>query len=245
MAGGDIWFSYDSRDEDLVTVFVNHSRRTAKRAGLLRFRTHRHRGEPPVREMVWDGRSWMMGLVAQRLQRDLPVIAEAADDNWRDLRGRRGLATSFCHIFGDEGYGNEGPRPHLTPMRSVQFQWVPFLFACGSAHADRRLADLERFCVDWVFGDMAGATLIEELHTGAELIMRTRLGAEAPWKFSSLVRDSTEQGHLGAGDADILLDLSSTRRELRHDGTGDAEGWLKNHYWDIVDVLVRASDEDP
>jgi hypothetical protein len=244
MAGGDIWFSYDPRDDDLVTLFVNHSRRTAKRAGLLRFRTHRHEDEPPVRELVWDGRSWMMGLVAQRLQRDLPVIAEAAVGNWRDLRGRRGLATGFCHIFGLEGYGSDGPMRHLAPMRSVQFQWVPFLFACGVASVDRRLADLERFCVDWVFSDMAGATLIEELHTGAELIMRTRLGPKAPWKFSSLVRDTTEQGYLGPGDAEVLLNLSNTRRGLRHDGIGDAEGWLRKHYWEIVEVLVRASDED-
>ncbi len=245
MGGGDIWFSYDPSDEPLVDAFVAHARRTAKRAGLLRFRTFRHGGLPPVRSLEWDGRSWRMGLAAQKLQRDLPVIAEAVDGGDRSLRSRKHLAHGFCEIFGLEGYGAvEGEPPHLRPMASVKFQWVPHLLSCSDPWLDERLFVVERHCVDWHFGDITAATLVEELHTAAELLLRFRLGDDAPWKFSSLVHAGAGDGHFPSASEACLLELSRVRRDLRHHATGEPEKWLVENFEDVVDVLIAMSDPE-
>ncbi len=38
-------------------------------------------------------------------------------------------------------------------------------------------------------------------------------------------------------DAKLLISLKDERRQAKHDGPGDADAWLRTHYWSIARIL--------
>lgn len=259
VAGVGLHLTYNPDDEPLVRAFIAAGRRRARRAGVRRWRATRLNGDPPGYNITMDGHSSRFALVAQKLQRDLPILAEAVELDHRDLRTRRRLANGFVHVFSSGGYGHEDVDEHLRPRSSIGFQWVPHLITYPTVpRLDARLAITERFCVDWYFGDVPGPTMIEELHTAAELLLSFGLGRESNQRpFASHVDEALKAGllrncvQLGELDSPVdsqgtaralLLDLKNIRREIRHRADPSADVWLKANFFEIVYVLEMISE---
>ena len=263
MAGTDLEFTYDDDDDPLISMFVAVTRRRARTAGIQTFRSSRivvdgRRGY----YISVDGRSWRFSLLAQKLERDLPLLAEAIELPHRSLRDRRRLANSFVTAYAHGGYGSgedEEQVPHLRPMTHVGFQWVPHLITYPAAkHIDQRLAVTEKFCVDWYFGEIPGPTMLEELHTASELLLSHAVGdTENRGHFPGLVDRAASaglldrcvqlptRGNLVARDRAqrLLQEMSDVRREVRHRGDPSAEAWLRTNFSALVYILETISEE--
>lgn len=259
MGGTDVEFTYDVEDAPLVRAFVAATRRRAQKAGVRQWRSRRRDGDPPSYYLSVDGHSSRFALLAQKIERDLPIVAEAVELNHRDLRARRHLANGFVHIYATYGYGSEDEIPHLQPRPRVEFQWVPHLISYPAVpRVDARLAITERFCVDWYFGEVPGPTMLEELHTAAELLLSFAVGEAGSQKaFSTIVSDAAKAGllrrcvQLGEPgvpfDPDevatsLLLSLKEVRREVRHRADPRADEWLRSNFFDVVYVLEMVSE---
>ena len=263
MAGTDLEFTYDDDDDPLISMFVAATRRRARTAGIQTFRSSRivvggRRGY----YISVDGRSWRFSLLAQKLERDLPLLAEAIELPHRSLRDRRRLANSFVTAYAHGGYGSDEDEeqvPHLRPMTHVGFQWVPHLITYPAAkHIDQRLAVTEKFCVDWYFGEIPGPTMLEELHTASELLLSHAVGdTENRGHFPGLVDRAASaglldrcvqlptRGNLVARDRAqrLLQEMSDVRREVRHRGDPSAEAWLRTNFSALVYILETISEE--
>lgn len=259
MGSTDVEFTYDVEDEPLVHAFVVATRRRAQKAGVGQWRSRRLDGDPPSYYIAVDGNSTRFALLAQKIERDLPIVAETVEVDHRDLRARRHLANGFVHIYATYGYGSEAEIPHLKPRQRVDFQWVPHLISYPAApRVNARLAVTERFCVDWYFGEVPGPTMLEELHTAAELLLSFAVGEAGSQKaFSTIVAEAAKAGlfrqcvQLGepgvASDPNematrLLLELKDVRREVRHRADPRADEWLRSNFFHVVYTLEMVSE---
>lgn len=257
MAGFDMEFTYDSVDEPLVDAFVAATRRRARRAGLRRWRSERLRDGRTGWYFAVDGHSGRMALLAQKIERDLPIVAEAIAVPQRSLRQRRHLANGFVDIYARCGYGLEEVEeavPHLVPKTAVGFTWVPHLLEYpGDVNIAARLEVTEAACIDWHFGDIPAPTMLEELHTAAELVLDHAVHGRFTRKtFADNVGAASSAGildgcHQLAGRqcrlpvrkqaSEVLIALKDTRREVRHRADPRADVWLREHFFHVIYVL--------
>lgn len=262
MAGFDMEFTYDTDDMPLVDAFVAATRRRARRAGLRRWESRRLRDGRTGWYFAVDGHSGRMALLAQKIERDLPIVAEAIVVPHRPLRQRRQLANGFVDIYARCGYGTDDVEvmaPHLSPKTRVGFTWVPHLLSYSAdMNVATRLEITEAFCVDWYFGDVPAPTMLEELHTAAELLLDHAVHGRFTRKtFADNVRGAsmaglldrcTQLGRPGSSApardraAELLISLKDTRREVRHRADPRAGKWLHSHFFDVVYVLEALSE---
>ena len=240
---------FDTRDRPLVEVIRAAGRRRSRMLDLQ----WRSWIADDVVTVVIDGRWWLIDLLIARLARDLPLLCEAIDLDHRSPESRRGLGRSFAHAAAQFRFGvpDRMPAdwiPRLRARREEPWSTAPFIFECPNAtDLEPRLEITERIIVDWEFGDVASDTLIEELHTAAELILkRVNHGRHRrQGSFKEEVERADSSGALALpsvyavkgsirarahnetrSPSELLIELNRVRVDSKHRGASRAEDWL-------------------
>lgn len=250
MGGMDWQASFDARDRPLVEAIRAAGRRRSRRLDV-RWRSCI---ADDVVTVVVDGRWWLIDLLLARLARDLPLLCEGVDVAHRSPEARRGLGRSFAHIAAQHRFAvpdrmPEGWVPRLRARGAEPWSTAPFIFECpGAPDLEPRLEITERIIVDWEFGEVASDTLIEELHTAAELVLkRVNHGRHRrQGSFSEEVALAETNGALNLPSvyavkgsirarahnetrtpSELLVELNRVRVDSKHRGVSRSEDWLE------------------
>ena len=189
MAGFDISFAYKETDRVLLESMLAAMRR---RARVFRIRMTAQVFEN-VAVLTFNGQSFGIDILLERIRRDLPTIAEAVTTS-RTPASRRKLANGLVDIItrarvglyeryeSDEDYRDWIPtlRCRNKTVFTAPYQIFPYkdikLF-------DRMIITMEMLA-SWHFNEIAPEVLVEEIHTASELLMRSVLKVSSTQRFS-------------------------------------------------------------
>lgn len=263
MAGFDAVFRFKTYDRALVVVCVDAMRRRARKFGI-RFKSS---VGDDVAFVEMHSNTYQIDIFVERIRRDLPTIAEAAPSP-RTPEARRKTAAGLVEIitryrFSAYDYSDDAWIPTLRARsKPVQGSIHGIYPDVASGLADRMFVTMD-LLASWHFEEVPAPILIEEVHTASELLMKAALpGRTSRFTYAQLVGHALENGvfdYFGLdrhvrlpeqaarsrahqqADAELLISLKDERRQVKHDGKGDAEAWLRAHFWDVVRVLEGLS----
>ncbi len=193
-----------------------------------------------------NGQTYALDILLERLRRDLPTIAEATPSE-RPPAARRRTANGLVKILSRyrgqmyDRYG-EGWLPTLRG-RSVPVTGVIHdLFPRDAPRlADRLLVTMD-LLASWHFDEVAPAVLLEEMHTAAELMLKSLgLPRSKRLSFAELVDAADKAALIRADVAETLHSMKTVRARVKHRGSSDAKDWLDIHFWDGAAALEALS----
>ncbi|WP_234659799.1 hypothetical protein [Agromyces marinus] len=116
------------------------------------------------------------------------------------------------------------------------------LFPTNAPHLADRLVITMDLLASWHFQEVAAEVLIEEIHTAAELMLKSLgLPRSKRMSFAELIDGAHDQGLIDERSSQTLHALKSTRVGAKHRGSADAKEWLDANFWDVVAALERLS----
>jgi hypothetical protein len=239
LAGFDASFRYTSTDEPTLSSMLAATRRRARVLQVSVQSTVANGGA----YIAFNGNTYQLDFLLERMRRDLPTIAEAAPPGRRRPSERRELALGLIDILW---------RYRLSLYDRYPETWVPTLrrrtkpaymlphdlFTHGAPSLQDRLFITMEMLASWHFDEIAPEVLVEEVHTASELLLRRSVkGAEDRQKFPDLVKEARRQE---------LLHSSPERRNLPPKIVKRLPGLSRNEYSDLVqdygrDLLLELS----
>lgn len=276
MAGFDIAFYFKEEDRPVLEAMLSAAKR---RARLFKIKMETRLSNQAA-YVAFDGQTFRLDLFLERLRRDLPTIAEATPAS-RAPNSRRLLANGFIDIINrwrlglyeryelDENYHDW--RPTLRGKKKPIYSMPHDIFPYKAIKLANRMSVTMEMLASWHFNEVSPEVLMEEIHTAAELLMRSALGATSkPMSFPQLIaashrrkflrahsdyddpiamkkfRESGIEGvyeYLGWKAKETLGSLRIARNQIKHAGGEGAKIWLDNNFWDVVSILEVLSYE--
>ncbi|WP_382309416.1 hypothetical protein [Herbiconiux sp. UC225_62] len=261
MAGFDVAFRFKTYDRELVTLCISAMRRRARKL-TIRFES---KLVDDAAWIALNGNTYQLDIYIERLRRDLPTLAEAAHST-RTPSSRRNAAAGLVEIitryrFGAYDYSGEPWIPTLRALTKPLTSSIHEIYPGAQTGLAERMFVTMDLLASWHFGEVPAPVLIEEVHTASELLLKAALtGGTSRMTYAQLVGTGLEQGvfdyysfrvtqaraSVGAHeafrareneDAQLLPSLKDERRQAKHDGSGDAAGWLHANFWAVARVL--------
>jgi hypothetical protein len=230
MAGFDFRFCFQPEERDLVVLLLRAAQRRARAVDVQL--TYASDGKSCFLVVI-DGSLIDIEPLVLRLSLDLPSIAEGFSSSFR-LRRRRRVAvrliqelnTALSEFFGFllEITTRMGGVPH-----SLTFD------AGSRSHIQGRLNVLTRAISLYLSGGIDPETMLEELHTAVETLLKEALGAEAKGRvFADLVKAGQERGWYRQVVAERLLAMKDHRKLVKHHGQGVSDSTVDEIMLDVV-----------
>lgn len=262
MASFDALFKFRTADRALVDACLAATRRRSKKFGV---RIRSRVSEYNYVYVLFDGQTYALDILLERLRRDLPTIAEATPCE-RTPRDRRRVALGLVDILNRyrgglyERYGEDWV-PTLRAKRAAAYSLPHEVFPYEAPSLQDRLLVTMDMLASWHYDEVAPEVLVEEIHTAAELLLEASVNRRAKrLSFAQLVDAAHERRILHAYPADyvwpstidpstgiedrlndfgrtVLLGLKDQRKESKHRGAPGAAEWLSRNFWPVVSVL--------
>lgn len=260
LAGFDAVFRVLPADVQLLRACLAAARR---RARVYSVRTHFAVGDDRA-YLRFDGPSYALDILLERLRRDLPTIAEATPSR-RSAPERRRVANGLIDILSRyrlqmyDRY-HEDWLPTLRAKREPAYLLPHQLFVGDDALQNRLLITMD-LLASWHYDEIAPEVLIEEMHTAAELLLKAVTPRRASrLSFAELVEGAAGAGLLSVGGHTLrtqpsgssqrgpqdlarstLLSLKDARKVAKHRGAAGAREWLDEYFWTAVSILESLS----
>lgn len=241
MAGFDFEFTYRSAQEPIVRVCLTAGRSRARQLGLRwRWQTL----EARRLRVVVDGNSRRTDLLAYRLERDLPLVAEGCEAEGMSRIQRQRLGRGFADMMLRGRHVELEAALALRGVAETRYRYPPYDYDCPDfSRLHARLSITEELLVAWNFQEVAPEVLLEELHTACELTLEEIVNRRSKrLSFAELVEATNSLGVLvqqgATPPSELLLDLKDLRKEVRHRGAEGARAWLDDH-WEEVAILIE------
>lgn len=276
MAGFDVCFRFNPSDRPVLDAMLSATRR---RARVLRIRISTDVSQNYA-YLEFDGQTFGLDIFLERLRRDLPTIAEATLAS-RSPASRRLLANGLIDIINRRRLGlydrYERDERYSEWIPTLRGKSKPAYIFPHDIYPNRAIKLVDRMKVtmemlaSWHFGEVSPDVLIEEVHTAAELLMRSALGPDSvrmsfPQLISAshrrqILRTYTDfsdpldlrvlkhggvealENHLRLRGRDTLSSLKFLRNKTKHAGGDGAKSWLDENFWNIASVLERLAGE--
>lgn len=244
MAGFDAAFRVSPRDVPLVRACFAAIRLRVRKLGVRVAARSLEDGA----YIEFSGQTYALDILLERLRRDLPTIAEATQSE-RAPSARRRTANGLVEIL-NRYRGMMYDRYDEDWIPTLRGRSVPVtgvihdLFPRDAPHLVDRLMVTMDLLASWHFDEVAPEVLLEEIHTAAELMLKSLglVGAKR-MSFAELV-DSAHAAELIRDDArETLMTMKTTRARVKHRGSSDAREWLDTHFWDAAAALEVLSAE--
>lgn len=244
MAGFDATFRVSDRDMPLVLSCFAAIRLRARKLGA-RVKTELYED---CAYICFSGNTYVLDILLERLRRDLPTIAEATPSE-RSPAARRRTANGLVEIF-NRYRGMRYDRYDEDWVPTLRGRTMPVtgvihdLFPRNAPHLMDRLLVTIDLLASWHFDEVAPEVLLEEMHTAAELMLRSfGMPGARRMSFAELVEAAHNAGRVRSDDREALLSMKTTRAKVKHRGSTDAREWLAVHFWDGARALEALSTE--
>lgn len=262
MASFDALFKFRAQDRPIVVACIAAARRRSRTFGV---RIRSELSKENYGYIFFNGQTYALDILLERLRRDLPTIAEATPCE-RTPRDRRRVANGFVDILNRYRGGlyeryEETWVPTLRAKRTAAYSLPHQLFPFDAPSLQHRLFVTEDMLASWHYDEVAPEVLIEEIHTAAELLLEASVNRRSKrLSFAQLVDAAHQRKLLRAYPTDdvwppevdpagtledhcndfgrvLLLDLKNHRKEIRHRGAPGASDWLAKNFWPVVSLL--------
>lgn len=244
MAGFDATFKASQRDMPIVRACIAAIRLRARKLGA-RVKTEVYEDGAYI---CFNANTYVVDILLERLRRDLPTIAEATPSE-RSPAARRRTANGLVEILNRyrgmmyDRY-DEDWVPTLRGRKMPVTGVIHDLFPRDAPHLMDRLLVTMDLLASWHFDEVAPEVLLEEMHTAAELMLKSfGIPRAKRMSFAELVDAAHEEGRVRSDHRDTLLSMKTTRARVKHRGSTDAREWLDAHFWDGARALEALSAE--
>lgn len=244
MAGYGQEIEAAASDDDIVRILVRAAQRRGKRLGL---EVHYRRRTIPEDRSAWalevQGSGVMIAAWVQKLERDLPVVAEGFTGQGSGVRAVRighSIPARFIELLVGDGLRERSAAVVTSRTDEARVFW-PILDPpdLGQYLADRlQLAD--GLIGRWMVGDLPTEIGLEELHTALEIVLRAVLDAGNNTPFPTLVSRAQGDGLIDDADHVAVTRLNDHRRTVKHHGgviPMSDEDDVKRDLWHSIKAL--------
>jgi hypothetical protein len=175
-------------------------------------------------EMLVDGHGFRVAAWSHQLERDLPTVAEGYEG--LPTPTAVGFAKALVGRWFDDCIGtslrmedddsapvvnDDGRNEWWWPILATEFDALP-------VESKRRLQQADDLVGRWIVGELPVETIIEEVHTIAEAVLRSATGLGRGSNWPSLVKEALAQRMITADDGRIFLRFSTVyRNRLKHE----------------------------
>lgn len=259
MAGFDFEFHYEVSQHLLLEVCLRAAKARARKLGIS-WRNERL-GPRSVRCVI-NGNTRRLDLLADSLERDLPLVAEGAEHSGLPAARRKRLGLGFADLYvRGRDMSSDGPW-QWRGTTQTRYRFAPYETTSRGAPPTlgARLAVTEGVITDWCFERVPAVVLLEELHTACELLLEYLVNPRSKrLSFAQLLDEASDAGLLrhpmfgrdvgevseiwgisaaGGDGKQLLTELKDYRKNARHRADMSFEPWLRES-WERIVLLIE------
>lgn len=244
MASFDFEFRFTSKAAPIVQACLMAARRRARALGISwRQRTRGDR----VHVMI-DGNTRQLDILGERLERDLPLVAEGVTAAYPPARRRQfGLGVADMYLRGRDTEEDGILDLHGVTKTRYWFALVDEIDSdILSPNVQARLIVTNSVVVGWHLGDFPPEVVLEELHAACELVLDDLFNRRSKkLSFAQLLDAAEVEGAFQPWHGvdppvrQVLEDLKDLRKSVRHRAASGAAVWTTDHADSVTTILER------
>ncbi|MEX2323891.1 MAG: hypothetical protein WEA29_09010 [Acidimicrobiia bacterium] len=189
-----------------------------------------------------DGNSFAIAAWSRQLERELPTVARGFD------RIRESTAAAIAESLATRWIGwcvGDETDPRVRTSTRDEGRWIwPIVDYPLDTPNTARLIMADDLLARWLVGELPEETVVEELHTIVEALLRHRLSAGRSVRWPELLVRADDAGLLSPTEVKVLEVFNRTwRRELKHMGrvlTTEERKEAKRLLWSVLSIAENA-----
>lgn len=239
MAGTDLTFRVSEDEELLARTLLRNAQRTARTFGVRLS----YRREPGQFYVALNGRAELIEAMREEVTTETLAVARSSSA-LTPARRRTAVATRMLAAL-DERVDDLMTSLHELAGLMHREGWAAtpnsIVFdPAGKTHLKQTLTVLTRVLAQHIAGRVAVRTVVEEVHTGLEHVMRAYLGRRAAgMSYAEMVDALAADGIASAEQAEAIKALKDARRDAKHRAQGVRASDLSPGISAAVSVIHR------